>query len=295
MAKLRGQLSELLGVPLLACLMPWAWFYRLARQLSRLPMLYRQETDRAVAAAAATKLFPTDEIWRRHYRLNKLIDGADPWLSRARGDRWLDRYVDVEGSWPSAPFAAVGLHWGTGIWALHHMRRQVGDVSMVLRPFAEWGGAFSAPMRLYLQRYEREIARAGGAPITPTGAGLTRRIRTNFDQGRNLLVLLDVPKGVNRDPIAIDFLGQPTYFASGAINIVLEQGRPLVPYAIGVDFATGRRRLKIHQAIAEVDTKQAMQQLAGFFDPIVRQQPPAWHFWPLHPQFLNPDFSASAS
>ena len=251
------------------------------------------ETERALSAAAQTGLFKTDQVWRRHYRLNKLIDAVDPWLSRARSERWLSRYVDVVGEWPKTPFAAVSLHWGTGLWALHHMRLFAADVSMVLRPFAEWGGAFSAPMRVYLQRYEQEISRAGGAPITATGSGLTQRVQNNFDQGRNLLVLLDVPKGNNRDPIPVDFLGQPTYFASGVLNMVLAQKKPLVPYAIGLDFATGRRQLQIGEPIRDVDTMAAMQQLSLFFDPVVREQPASWHFWPLYSQFLSPNFSGS--
>jgi len=293
MAKLRGQISELLGVPMLACALPWPWFYVAARQLSRINRLYRTETDQALAAAAATGLFETDHIWRRHYRLNKLIDAVDPWLSRSRGEAWVTKYVDVEGRWPEAPFAAVSLHWGTGLWALHHMRMHAAEVSMVLRPFAEWGGAFSAPMRMYLQRYEQEIARAGGAPITPTGSGLTQRVEDVFEQGRNLLVLLDVPKGNNREPIPIDFLGQPTYFASGMINMVLGLDRPLVPYAIGVDFASGKRKLRIGSPVSGMQTAAAMDQMAKFFDPIVREQPASWHFWPLYSKFLSPDFSGS--
>jgi hypothetical protein len=291
MSRLRGQFGELLVLPAAACLLPWSWVYRLARQLSRAPWLYREVTNQAQAAATATGLFKTDNVWRRHYRLNKLVDGTDPWLSRFRRDRWMDRHLDVVGDWPDdRPFLATSLHWGTGMWALRHIRSHAGPVSMVLRPVREWGAAFSSPMRFYLESYEKEITRAGGATITPTGPGLTARVSSLFEQGRNLLVLLDVPKGENKDGFAVDFLGQPTYFATGIVNMAVQQQRAIVPYSIGLDFATGRRRLEIQAAIEVDDTSQAMKQLAAYFDAVVRRQSPGWHFWPLHKAFLSPEF-----
>jgi hypothetical protein len=292
MSRLRGQISELLALPATACLLPWSWVYRLLRQLSRIPWLYRDVTDQATSAAAATGLFETDQVWRRHYRLNKLVDGVDPWLSRFRGDRWMDQHMEVVGDWPTdRPFVATSLHWGTGMWALRHIRRHAGPVSMVLRPVDEWGAAFSMPMRFYLESYEQEIARAGGAAITPTGPGLTARVSSLFDPGKNMLVLLDVPKGANRDAFAVDFLGHPTYFATGVINMAVQQQRAIVPYSIGLDFASGRRRLEICPPIEATDTQQAVTRLAAYFDSVVKTQPAAWHFWPLHQAFLSPDFT----
>ena len=291
MSKLRGQLTELVLLPTAASLLPWQWTYRLAKQLSRAPWLYRDAVDQAQAAANATGLFKVDKIWRRQFRLNKLVDGADPWISRLRSDRWMDKHLDVSGAWPKkCAFVATSLHWGTGMWALRHIHRNAGPVSMVLRPAHEWDDATTRPMRFYLASYEREIARAGGAPITLTGVGLTVRIAQLFDQGNNLLALLDVPMGANRDGVAVDFLGQPTYFASGIINMAVQQKRAIVPYSIGLDFATGRRRLEIRPPIQADSTSAAMTQLGNYFDSVVKRQAPSWHFWPLHRAFLSPDF-----
>jgi hypothetical protein len=291
MNRLRGQIAELILLPAAACLLPWSWLYRIVRVLSRLPWLYREATDQAEAAAERTGLFEPDRIWRRHYRINRLVDGIDLWLSPARGDRWMDRNLDVKGAWPvGGPFVATSLHWGTGVWALRHVRRHAGPIAMILRPEAEWHGAFSWPMRRYLRSCERWIASAGGAPIMFTGPGLTARLSDAFTAGTNLLALVDVPKGANQDGFPVEFLGRPTYFASGVINIAVEQGIPIVPYSIGLDFATGRRRLEILPPVAANDTREVMAQLAAYFDRVVRRQSASWHFWPFHRAFLSPDF-----
>lgn len=181
------------------------------------------------------------------------------------------------------------------MWALRHIHRNAGPVSMILRPKEEWGSAFSMPMRFYLDSYEREIGRAGGAPVTVTGPGFTSRISDMFDKGNNLLVLLDVPLGANKDGFPVSFLGQPTFFATGVVNMAVQKGWPIVPYSIGLDFATGRRKMEIKPAIQADDVRDAMTQLAAYFDGVVRQQPSGWHFWPLHNAFLSPDFNSQAS
>jgi lauroyl/myristoyl acyltransferase len=146
-------------------------------------------------------------------------------------------------------------------------------------------------MRAYLRSIEDKIAQAGGAPIVHTGKGVTSRLRAAFDEGKNLLVLVDVPKGGNRGGFAVDFLGRPTYFASGLLNIAIQMQRPIVPYSIGLDFNTGQRQLEILPPLDASDVQQAMAELARYFDTLVRAQPPGWHFWHLHPNLLSRDFS----
>jgi hypothetical protein len=289
--RLRGQFAELIVLPAMACLLPWNWYYRIVRYLSRMSWLYRDAGTRAEAAAKETGLFEPDRIWRRHYRINRLVDGIDLWLSPVRSDRWMDRNLDVEGAWPvEGPFVATSLHWGTGVWALRHVRCNAGPIAMILRPESEWGEAFSRPMHVYLKSCERWIAGAGGAPILFTGPGLSSRLSAAFEAGSRILALVDVPKGANKDGFPVDFLGQPTYFASGVINLAVQRGIPIVPYSIGLDFTTGRRRLEILPPLQADGTRQVMIELATYFDRVVRRQSASWHFWPFHRAFLSPDF-----
>lgn len=292
MSGLRGQITELIVIPAVAALLPWSWTYRLLRQLSRFSWLYREETELAEPAAIANGIFETGPVWRRHFRINKLIDGVDPWLIRFRSKRWMEKHLEVKGSWPTdGPFVALSIHWGAGMWGIRHIQHNSQPVSVIARPVSEWGTVFSTPKRIYIEFYEREIERAGGTDITVTGPGLTKRMANQIEMGHGLLALLDVPKGKNEGGFPVEFLGQPTYFATGIVNIAVKHNWPIVPYAIGVDFKTGKRQLEIRPPIKVADTHDAVTQLAAYFDDVVRREPTLWLFWNLHDAFLSSDFS----
>ena len=287
MIGLRGKITGLIILPAFSVVLPWTLFFRLARGMSRFSWLFRTETQMAIAGVKLAGQFIPDEVWQRHYRLYKIVDAADPWLCRFRGRGWFNRYVDIEGSWPGdTPFVASSMHFGAGLWALRHIQQARAPISMVLRPHDQWQHAFSKPMRYYLESYERAIVDAGGGSITHTGPGLTRRFESGIDAGANQLVLVDVPS--KKKSFTVNFLGQPTCFAVGLVNISLQLGLPIVPYVMTLDFHTGRRQLVIGEQLdQELDLQPAMQQLANFFDPFVRKQSEGWQLWGQYPVFLN--------
>jgi len=283
-------------IPALAVVLPWPWFFRLARLFSRAEGLFKAETDLAVAAVSVNTDFTVDTVWRRHYRLYKIIDASDPWLARFRGTGWLSRYVDIEGSWPQkTPFIASSLHFGAGLWALRHIREQAAAISMVLRPQAEWQASFSQPMQVYLRAYERAIVAAGGGEITHTGPGLRTRFKQGLENNINQLVLIDVPGKKNIQ--AVNFLDKPAYFADGLIGLSQQLQKQIVPYVMMLDFQSGRRRLLIGPVLDPgLSLEEAMQALSDFFDPLVRRQSEGWQLWGQYPAFLhkenNPEQSA---
>lgn len=270
-------------------LLPWPLFFRLARGFSRFSWLFKEEAELAVAAVNSTDRFTADSVWERHYRLYKIVDAADPWLCRFRGRGWIKRYVDVKGEWPATiPFVASSMHYGAGLWALRHINLSRAPISMVLRPHAEWESSFSRPMQAYLKAYEHAIVDAGGGPITHTGPGLRQRFKHGLETNTNQLVLIDVPS--NKNTLSVDFLGQTTYFASGLIDLSRSLGQQVVPYVMTLDFNTGRRKLVIGTVLPEnLNLAQAMQSLAGFFDPYVRQQSEGWQLWGQYSAFVNPN------
>ena len=68
---------------------------------------------------------PEDEReWCRRFRLVRLVDHADFWLSRTRSARWLREYVDGATQFPLRDRAAVGIffHWCAGMWGVRALR-----------------------------------------------------------------------------------------------------------------------------------------------------------------------------
>jgi len=292
MIRLRGQITGLIVLPALAVIMPWRLFFRLARVVSRFSWLFKVETQQAVAGAQQTGLFVADKVWCRHYRMYKIIDAVDPWLSRFRSDTWMVRHIDVFGEWPeNTPFIANSMHFGAGFWALRHIRVNACPISLIMRPFDEWQKAFSWPMQVYLKAYEKAVLRAQGAAVTYTGKGFTERFKASLAAGNNQLSMIDVPKGKNINAFHVEFLGRPTYFVNGVVALAKQLDRPVVPYVMIVDFKTGRRQLHIGIPIAqESSLKESIQELAAFFDPFIRHDSAAWQLWGQYSAFLNSEF-----
>ncbi|MEO7549051.1 MAG: hypothetical protein ABIT82_11545, partial [Ramlibacter sp.] len=85
-------LFEIALVPGLAAILPWPLCYRLFQRISRYDLLYRHECHAALEHARARGWVRGDPAqWLADCRLITLIDNADFFLSRFRGDRWMDR------------------------------------------------------------------------------------------------------------------------------------------------------------------------------------------------------------
>jgi len=287
METLRSQFAELVFLPALATLLPWSINYRLQRQLSRMSFIYGRETAEAECSAQSKGFVDSSAVWRRHYRLTRMIDSSDPWVALCRGDHWLHRHIQVEGSWPkSGPFVATSMHWGTGLWAMRHIRSLCGPNSLVMRPEAEWGDTVSKPMCVYFRWIERIVERSGGAQPIFTGPGFKKRIEQALEDGQIVMAMLDVPQSLSRERHAHNFLGDPAFFASGIIDIAVSQNVPVVPFSIGVDYPSGRRRLHIQPPIWGKNTLETMRDIVSYYDQMVRGQPTAWHLWHCHEAFL---------
>ena len=96
-------LLQLWLLPGLAAVLPWRWCFALYRRLARWPWLYRAEVEAALAGAQLRGwLAPAEAArWATERRLVSLVDHADFFLSRTRGDGWLRRHVEVRGQWPA--------------------------------------------------------------------------------------------------------------------------------------------------------------------------------------------------
>jgi len=289
MIRMRGKITGLILIPMLAVVLPWSWFYRIARALSRYSWLYKKETQMAAEGIKHTNQFFPDAVWRRHFRLYKIVDAVDPdpWLFRFRSRGWIEKNVDVDGEWPqNTPFAVSSLHFGAGLWVLRHVLNTRGAIATVSRPQDEWDDVFSTPMRFYLRAFEQIMMEAGGGPMIPTGGGLKQRLKARVDAGYNLLFLIDVPNSKNTT--AVEFLGRPTYFALGLVNLTRQLAVPIVPYVMTLDFRTGRRKLVIGQQLKpEIGIQQAMQELVDFYDPFVRKQSEGWQLWGEYIHFIE--------
>lgn len=274
---------ELFLLPGLALVLPWRLCFRLYRHLAGCDWLYRRETSAALAVAAAQGLAGDAVVWTRAFRLTRLVDHADLYLSRFRGGAWMRRHLRLcEGDWPDdgRPFLAITFHWASGLWGLRHLRDHRGPAAVLVRDIPAGAFAGRPLLGLYARLRTAETAAAGGTGVIYADARSLAGIRRRLGDGMRVVALLDVPVEAGQQSLACDLLGQPAHFPRGLLYLAVNRRIPVVVYEVSVDRASGQRLLRV-ECLGVADDEQALLgRLVARLERLVRADPPSWHHWP---------------
>ncbi len=288
---LRVQARDLLQLwllPGLAALLPWRCCFALYRRLARWPWLYRAEVEAAMAGARARGWLGEHEAarWAAERRLVTLVDHADFFLSRTRGDGWLRRHVEVRGGWPDAgqPAIVCTFHWGAGTWALRHARLAGLQAHMLVAGLDSPAYRGRPLMLAYGRRRVAMIARELGQPTLDTSAPL-RALLDCLVARQQVMAVLDVPADEVSASCEVPLLGAPARMPRALLRLAVQRRLPVVVYFCGIDLTSGRRWIDI-QLLAAHDTVPALAaDLFGRLDTAIRVHPTLWHFWALAARF----------
>jgi hypothetical protein len=290
-ARLRAEardVLELVLLPGLAAILPWGPCFRLFRWLCRFDFLYRDLTERAFEQARARGWAGADPAaWRRTRRLITLVDQADFYLARTRSDRWLRKYVDVDGQWPDPATGAALLcsfHWGAGMWALRSLTAHgLHGHALVAEHKREYFPGQSVRYGYYGLR-NREVARAlRREPIAMTRP---RGIMRTLDGGEQIVALVDVAADRVQASVPIPFLDRRALMPRGLLRIAVSKAIPVTVYLNGLRTDNGRRTLEIRNLGVYSDLDALMRDVFSILDAAIRRDPAAWHFWPIASGFF---------
>ena len=280
---LRRQFAECVMLPAIGMALPWPLAWRAMRALAARGRAFGRETREAQAMCATQGLLQDPSSWTQRYRLVRIVDHVDPAISATRSDRWMDRYLSVEGDpIPAGPCVFIGFHYGTGFWSLRHLRRLGHRVSVLSAPIdaQHWR---AEPLRLAaMQVRQKRVAEAGGAPVIYVG-GSAERIRAALSRGTSILALIDVPEPSSAT-VRVPLLGRDVQLPDGILRIAASQNVPLVGYVAALAPDTGMRRLRFTRL--PPDPASALRALATLLDAAIRSDSAAWHFWGQWPRFV---------
>ncbi|MCB1954242.1 MAG: hypothetical protein KDG55_01120 [Rhodocyclaceae bacterium] len=288
--RMRAELTdlvELVLLPGLAAVLPWTLCFRVFRYASRWRFLYRHECEAALAGAVRHGWAGDPVAWIRHHRLMRLIDHADLYLSRTRGDGWMDRHLQVEGTWPDAGAAAVlcTFHWGAGMWGLRHARSSGLSAHALIAPVpVEQFRARWVRLRYILARYDAVRRALGHSPLD-VSASLRPALRA-LRGGEQVLAAIDVPADQVSASKEIEFLGLRARVPRGLLRVAAEQGVPVTVYLTGFRMQDGRRVLRIHRLPVCKDPDTLVEDVFVWLEQAIREEPSAWHFWAISERFL---------
>lgn len=243
--------------------------------------LFRQETEAALSRRRLVSAEPDAEAWKRAYRLVRLVDHADLFLSLFRGDQWLRKHVDVEGAWPqgNGPVIAITFHWGAGMWALRHMQSQGRNASVLVRGIDR--DSFSGGwLRYQMARLRlREVTRASGSRIVLSDKNSLYEMKRKLSSGISIIGLMDVPAGDARHYLSGDLLGRKAHFPRGLLYLAVHGKVPVVVYSMGINRQNGRRTLRIGPPLQFSSEEELLGLLTVQLDELLRLDSPAWHQW----------------
>lgn len=281
---------ECVLLPGLAVALPWRWAFRLFRWLARWPMLYRVDTEQAVAQALVHGLCTpqTAALFAWERRLVQLVDHADHYLYRTRSRRWLNLHVDIVGTWQDIDRAGMlwTFHWGAGMWALLHARKAGMRAQMVLA--APQGPDFVGRLVFshYIRSRLKSVQQALGRP-TVFVPGAMAGIRAAIARDEQLVVVMDVPED-RVGPVRLARLRlNPVSVPAALPNMAVELGLPVTVFTMGLDVVTGRRQLRMVSMGVHSDPQALSDAVFAELDALLDAQPAAWHLWAQAPRFLR--------
>ena len=290
-ARLRNEardLFELVLLPGIAAVLPWRLCFRFFRWLCGRDLLYADSCREALAQASARGWVRGDPAeWLRTRRLVTLIDHADFYLARTRSDRWMSRYLSVDGGWPDPSEAAIlcTFHWGAGMWGLRHASSSGLHAHALVAAHSRDAFAGRSVRYWYYGQRMRAVADALKRAAIEVGAS-PRPIVRALRAGEPVVAAVDVPSDQVAASDTIDFLGQPARVPRALLRVAVESKVPVTAFLTGIRLTDGQRTLHIHRLGQFDDPKALMIESFALLQRAIEAEPAAWHFWEVAPRFF---------
>lgn len=289
--RLRDELRDLVEVvllPGLAAILPWRLTFRVFGRLARRDWLYRQASKRALTEALARGWAGVPEQWLWRRKMTTLVDHADHYLARTRSDRWMDRYLDVQGQWPQPGQAALLLtfHWGAGMWALRHAKRAGLTGHMLVAPLQGAHFAGRSLLHRYIKARTNSIALALKAPFFDVANDM-RALFKALNRNEQILAVIDVPADQVSASQPLTILGMQARVPTALLRLAVERSLPVYIYVTGVRMEDGRRFLRIRRASDDAGLDALVHDVFQQLEQVITEDPPAWHFWSEAQRFFR--------
>lgn len=266
-------------LPGIAALLPWSLGFALLKRCAHSQRLYREAAEPAWAAARAHCPGSDEDLWKYRFRLLRLVDHADVYLTLLRGKRWHSQHIVAAGSWPE-PGACVLLtyHWGTGNWIWPLLRQRGFDAwflarrpqgrSLGLTRLSHWFGRFRG---WALRRIGSRGALFTGGSSAEVGAALRA--------GHCVVGMLDLPAQPQQNAVQLPLLDGQVRFPLGLVRLAAEASAQIALFSFGLDFQTGQRDLRIETLPANLAATQVMERYAAHLHERLCAAPEAWQIW----------------
>lgn len=277
---------ELVVLPGVTALLPWGLGFRLLNRVAAWTFPYRVLPERAAEVAAKLGGCEASEAARRAFarqrRLWTLVDHADLYLARTRGDGWMARHLDVQGQWPQPGHAALLLtfHWGAGMWGLRSAAAAGLRPNALVAPLQAGHFAGHGVALRYARARNATVQGALGRPPLDVGGSL-RPVLQALKRGEPVLAVVDAPADHASASKSVSLFGHRARVARPLFRLAVEHRIPVYVYLTGMDRHSGRRFLRIHELGVRDEIGGLVDDTFAVLDRALSEDPGAWHFWSI--------------
>ena len=279
---------ELYLLPGLVIFLPWPWSFALFKHIVKVPALYREDAVPAMANAQRFGLVDDPVQWLRCRKLVALVDHADHFLARTRSNRWMARYIDVQGAWPVAgiPGMLCTFHWGAGMWSLRHARQAGMNAHSLVAPMDGTHFNGRPVLHAYIQSRVKTVSIELGVDALDVSQSMKPALKA-LRSCEQVLAAIDVPADSVDASVDTEILGVRMRMPKGLLRVAADHGLPVTLFMLGLDVHTGRRTLRLLTLPVETNTEQLAQNVFRHLDDAIRSDPWAWHFWSQINRFVT--------
>ena len=282
-------LTEVVLLPGIAALVPWSLCFRWFTRMSHWKFLYRESCEKALAEAGKRGFVPEPAAWLAERRLVTLIDHADHYLTRTRGDAWMKRHLSVMGGWPAADQASLQLtfHWGAGMWALRHAQWAHLKAHMLVASVQGEHFRGRSVFHRYIKARTASIALALKRPTVDVSISL-RPVLKALKVNEQVIAVIDVPADQVNASQVVEILGMQARIPTALLRLAVDQRTPVSVFTTGIQMTTGQRHLRITTLGVYDNLDRLIQDVFRLLEQAIAEQPAAWHFWSESERFFTP-------
>jgi hypothetical protein len=266
-------------VPCFVALLPWRIGFALLKRLARSERLYRLSVEPAWNAARAHCPGADEREWKHRFRLLRLVDHVDVYLTLLRGVRWRKRQVVETGEWPAqGPCVFLTCHWGAGGWIWPRLRELGFDAHFVARRASGRALGMTRLSHRFGIFRAWALRRSGSAAPIFTGASASE-VTQALRSGCSIVGMLDLPARSEQQAMTVPLLGRSAHLPTGMARIAVSANVPIALISCGLDPNSGQRDIRVETLTSGLTLEQVMQRYAAHLDMRLREIPAYWQIW----------------
>ena len=275
-----------LALPLASVFLPTSWSRALLARSSNLGWILSMEAEAAFSSASQYVEAGDEKTWKARWKQVEMLDIRDTYMmsfgrtGSVLGEIECDQPLEIV-----RDRVLIGMHWGPSISILKLL--QVAGLNPALpyrkpereifriRPF----------YYIFVSLAARHIVKTMGERAVAIG-GAGKVLRSMMDQTGSVIVVMDAPPKAGKSTLNADVIGKSAVFESGFPNILADNRKEYVFYALNLQPGGHvRKKLELMGPFSSSDAQEFVEQYAGFLDRHLSTDPAQWRIWHVAQQF----------